>query len=69
MDYSDITNRSNADYIDRLYQQYQTDSRSVDPHWQAFFSGFDGQRAQIAVGERTERRLADPNHRNLPHIP
>lgn len=41
MDYSDFINRSNADYIERLHQQYQTDPRSVEPHWQAFFAGFE----------------------------
>src|SRR5436190_476064 len=37
----DVVNRSNAEYIDQLYAQYQRDPRSVDPQWQAFFAGFD----------------------------
>ncbi len=37
----DIVNRGNAEYIDQLYAQYQRDPRSVEPQWQAFFSGFD----------------------------
>jgi len=37
----DFVNRSNADYIDRLYDQYQRDPRSLDDSWQAFFAGFD----------------------------
>jgi 2-oxoglutarate dehydrogenase E1 component len=41
MDSIDFINRANADYIDRLYQQYQTDPRSVDAYWQAFFAGFE----------------------------
>jgi 2-oxoglutarate dehydrogenase E1 component len=41
MESIDIINRDNADYIDRLYQQYQSDPRSVDPYWRAFFSGFE----------------------------
>src|SRR4051812_49910827 len=41
MDYSDFINRSNADYIERLYQQYQSDPRSLEPQWQAFFAGFE----------------------------
>src|SRR5689334_2656110 len=41
MDYSDFISRSNADYIERLYQQYQNDPRSLEPHWQAFFAGFE----------------------------
>lgn len=41
MDQFDFINRSNADYIDRLQQQYQADPRSVEPHWRAFFAGFE----------------------------
>jgi 2-oxoglutarate dehydrogenase E1 component len=40
MEAFDNINRDNADYIDRLYQQYQIDPRSVDAYWQAFFAGF-----------------------------
>jgi 2-oxoglutarate dehydrogenase E1 component len=41
MDTFDFVNRANADYIDRLYQQYQRDPRSVEDRWKAFFAGFD----------------------------
>jgi 2-oxoglutarate dehydrogenase E1 component len=41
MDIFDFVNRANSDYIDRLYQQYQADPRALEPHWQAFFAGFD----------------------------
>jgi len=41
MDTSDFINRSNSEYIERLYQQYQTDPRSVDQYWQAFFAGME----------------------------
>ncbi len=37
----DFVNRANADYIDRLHEQYLRDPRSVSEHWRAFFSGFD----------------------------
>ncbi|MBC7792514.1 MAG: hypothetical protein H7Z43_02305, partial [Clostridia bacterium] len=37
----DFVNRSNADYIDRLYQQYQKDPRSVEEPWLSYFAGFD----------------------------
>src|SRR6185503_17153397 len=37
----DFINRANADYIDRLYQQYQKDPRSLDEQWNAFFAGFE----------------------------
>ena len=54
MDYSDFINRANADYIERLYQQYQTDPRSVEAHWQAFFAGFEaGGGKAISAGVQT----------------
>ena len=34
-------NQANAEYIDRLYEQYQREPRSVDESWQAYFAGFD----------------------------
>jgi 2-oxoglutarate dehydrogenase E1 component len=37
----DFINRSNAEYIDLLYQRYHTDPRSVDAYWRAFFAGFE----------------------------
>lgn len=37
----DFVNRSNAEYIDRLYDQYRRDSRALDSSWKAFFAGFD----------------------------
>lgn len=36
----DFVNRSNAEYIDRLHEQYRKDPRSVPEQWQAFFAGF-----------------------------
>jgi 2-oxoglutarate dehydrogenase E1 component len=46
----DFINRANADYIDRLHEQYLKDPASVEPHWQAFFAGFEaaGGRAGMA---------------------
>src|SRR6185503_20353423 len=38
---SDFVNRANTEYIDQLYQRYQTDPRSVDPQWREFFSRMD----------------------------
>jgi 2-oxoglutarate dehydrogenase E1 component len=37
----DFINRGNADYIDRLHDQYLKDPQSLEPHWQAFFAGFE----------------------------
>src|SRR5436309_13022992 len=50
MDLSDSINRANADYIEQLYQKYQTDPRSVEPHWQAFFAGFDAGSNRLTDG-------------------
>ncbi len=41
MDRFDFLERANAEYIDRLYEQYQRDPRSLDEHWKAFFAGFE----------------------------
>jgi 2-oxoglutarate dehydrogenase E1 component len=53
----DFVNRANAEYIDRLHEQYLKDPRSVSQHWQAFFAGFnlaltkpDGQTAPLESG-------------------
>src|SRR5688500_3324993 len=37
----DFANQANAEYIDRLYQQYQRDPRTVDETWRAYFAGFE----------------------------
>jgi 2-oxoglutarate dehydrogenase E1 component len=62
MDSFDIINRGNADYIDRLFQQYQSDARSVDPYWQAFFAGFEaaGGRAASLTGAFESSEQPDP---------
>jgi 2-oxoglutarate dehydrogenase E1 component len=59
----DIINRENADYIDRLYQQYQSDARSVDPYWRAFFSGFEaaGGRMSALSGAFGQSQTPQPN--------
>src|SRR5688500_534864 len=41
MERFDFVNRANAEYIDRLYEQYQRDHRSIDVTWQAYFAGFE----------------------------
>ena len=41
MERFDLINRTNAEYIDRLYEQYQRDPRSLDEAWQAYFAGFE----------------------------
>ncbi|HEY7090772.1 MAG TPA: 2-oxoglutarate dehydrogenase E1 component [Tepidisphaeraceae bacterium] len=37
----DFVNRANAEFIDRVYQQYLKDPRSVSEQWRTFFAGFD----------------------------
>src|SRR5690554_2388804 len=50
MDQFDFINRANADYIERLHQQYHSDPRSVEPHWRAFFAGFEAGSGRPAPG-------------------
>jgi 2-oxoglutarate dehydrogenase E1 component len=58
----DFINRSNADYVDSLYQQYLRDPASVDPQWALFFAGFEaaggnGARAEAVAPSAAERNL------------
>ena len=41
MERFDFVNRANAEYIDRIYEQYRRDPRSVDETWRAYFAGFE----------------------------
>lgn len=41
MESFDFINRANAEYIDRMHEQYRRDPRSVPEQWQVFFAGFD----------------------------
>src|SRR4051794_27966691 len=50
----DFINRANAEYIDLLYQRYQTDPRSVDAYWRAFFAGFEAGGGRQIVGPAGE---------------
>src|SRR5665213_37233 len=66
----DFLNRANADYIDRLYEQYQRDPRALDSTWQAYFAGFDdaGGRAARPHGPRHRRtRQNRPDRWNPAH--
>jgi 2-oxoglutarate dehydrogenase E1 component len=58
----DFINRANADYIDQLYQRYQSDSRSVDAYWRAFFAGFEaaGGRASSLQGAFATQDSVEP---------
>src|SRR5262245_283563 len=37
----DFINRANAEYIEQLYRQYQSDPDSVDGRWAVFFAGLE----------------------------
>src|SRR5437660_6755011 len=58
---SDFVNRANTEYIDQLYQRYQTDPRSIDPQWREFFSRMDyemsrpGGNGETMSGRRARR--------------
>jgi 2-oxoglutarate dehydrogenase E1 component len=60
----DFVNRANAEYIDRMYEQYQRDPRGVDAHWQAFFAGFQLGLDRQVPGEASEPR-GETNPDNL----
>ena len=51
----DFFHRANADYIDRLYQQYLKDPGSVDARWQAYFAGFDAAGGKAGAGQPPAR--------------
>jgi 2-oxoglutarate dehydrogenase E1 component len=42
MDRLDFVTRVNPEYVDRLYEQYERDPRSVDESWREHFAGMDG---------------------------
>lgn len=49
---SDVLNRANVDYIDRLYKQFLSDPSTVDEIWRAYFAGFEdggGGRQQTTI--------------------
>src|SRR3712207_2965521 len=50
MERFDFVNRANAEYIDRLYEQYQRDPRSIDVTWQAYFAGFEYAAGKVQGG-------------------
>src|SRR3954467_6975247 len=62
---SDFVNRANTEYIDLLYQRYQSDPRSIDQQWREFFANMDDAMprpggngaSHKVVGEEPGRRL------------
>lgn len=53
MDLFSFIANAHPDYIDQLYQEFKTDSNSVDEEWKSFFEGFDF--AATHYGESTSR--------------
>ncbi|HEY8516049.1 MAG TPA: 2-oxoglutarate dehydrogenase E1 component [Candidatus Binatia bacterium] len=45
----DFVNRANAEFIDRLYEQYRRAPESLEPTWRAFFAGVETGRAEATV--------------------
>src|SRR6185503_275198 len=69
----DFINRANAEYIDLLFQKYQSDPRSVDAYWRAFFAGFEaggGRQIGTAAGSVGPMSYEDLVHayRELGHF-
>ncbi|CAN5510151.1 2-oxoglutarate dehydrogenase E1 component [soil metagenome] len=58
----DFVNRANADFIDRLFEQYRKDPRSVSEQWQAFFAGFQSgvNRSEAASTDFAARAQVEP---------
>ena len=62
----DIINRANADYIDRLHQQYLKDPHSVDELWQAFFAGFEAAGGRAGMASAAFSSTREPSRRTRP---
>ena len=41
MESFDVIHRANAEYLERLYQQYLANPHTLDAQWLAFFKGFE----------------------------
>ena len=66
----DVISRANSEYLERIYQQYQADPRTVSPEWRAYFAGFemgktDGP-ARTDAGRTVPRSSADGRPRAHP---
>src|SRR4051794_20420287 len=52
----DFVNRENAEFIDRLYEQYRSDPEPLEPTWRAFFAGLElGRDVEPAAGRVSAR--------------
>src|SRR5438105_10954864 len=63
---SDFVNRANTEYIDQLYQRYQTDPRSIDPQWREFFSRMDYEMPRPGGNGEEAGRSARPTRSDRP---
>jgi 2-oxoglutarate dehydrogenase E1 component len=64
MEKFDLISRANAEYVEQLYQRYQTDPRSVDEVWQAFFAGFQ-MAGGVSMKVNTAAEGAAVDHQSL----
>src|SRR5438876_924960 len=56
----DFFHRANADYLERIYAQYQRDPQSLDEAWQAFFAGFEAGSDQSPNRPQSARDASRP---------
>jgi 2-oxoglutarate dehydrogenase E1 component len=82
MDRLDFVTRVNPEYVDRLYEQYQRDPRSVDESWREHFAGMDklassngkatgsttNGASSLSLPEATSFRVS-PESLVVPHLP
>lgn len=52
-------NRSNLEYIEQLFQQFQTNPENVDPEWRMFFEGMEFAQKSASQGEGFSQKEMD----------
>ncbi len=75
MSTTDFVSRANAEFIERLYEQYRSDPEALEPSWRSFFAGLElGREAMVIAGEAppTDARPKTfglvAAHRDLGHL-
>src|SRR3954447_9302707 len=62
---SDFVNRANTEYIDQLYQRYQSDPRSIDQQWREFFAKMDDAMPRPGGNGASQKVIAEEHGRHL----
>ena len=57
---------TNADFIEILYQRYQSDPKSVDPGWARYFAGLKSNGVLAAPASRSRAVQSAPSTRAAP---